>query len=180
VAASNPADAMGLLASCIEDDDPCIFIENVAMYGAPGPAPATGHRVPLGKAAIARAGSDVSVISYSRAAAEALAVAEKLAKDGVNVEVIDLRTIAPFDAETVLNSVTKTKRAVVVHEAIKPFGVGAEISARIHEELFDTLKRPVQRVASRYSAVPFSPALEQAYLFSQADIETAIRKTLEY
>lgn len=178
VTASNPAEAKGLLLSAIEDDDPTLFIENVAMYAAQGPAPTPGFKVPLGKANVRRQGSDVTVITYGRPVLDVDAVAEALAADGVSVEVIDLRTIAPFDEETVLNSVAKTNRAVVVHEAVKAFGVGGEISSRIHEELFGQLKRPVRRVGSKYSPVPFSPPLEQAFLSSREEITAAIKATL--
>lgn len=176
--ASNPADAKGLLLSCIEDDNPCIFIEHTLAYGVKGDAPPPDFRVPLGKARIAREGTDVSVIGYGSAIAKALAAADQLKKEGVSVEVVDLRTIAPFDEVAVLESVAKTRRAVVVHEAVKSFGVGAEISSRIHEELFGLLRAPVGRIGSAYAPVPFSPALEQAFLFSQTQIEAAIRKTL--
>jgi len=179
VTASNPADAKGLLLSCIFDDDPCIFIENTLAYGVSGPAPEPGYRVPLGKAAVAREGSDVTVIGYGPAIGHALAVAEEMVKDGVSVEVIDLRTIAPFDEAAVLASVGKTRRAVVVHEAVRKFGVGAEISSLIHERLFTDLKAPVQRVGSAYAPVPFSPVLEKAFLYSREDIAAAINRTME-
>jgi pyruvate dehydrogenase E1 component beta subunit len=178
VTASNPADAKGLLLSCIEDPDPCLFIENTAAYGQSGPAPEPGYKVPLGKAAIAREGSDVTVIGYGQVIGHALAVAKTLEADGVSVEVLDLRTIAPYDEAAVLASVGKTGRAVVVHEAVKKFGVGAEISSLIHENLFHSLKAPVARIGSAYAPVPFSPALEKAYLYSREEIEAAIRKTL--
>ena len=178
--ASNPADAKGLLLSCILDDDPCIFIENTLAYGVSGPAPEPGYRVPLGKAAVARAGSDVTVIAYGPPVVHALAVADALQANGISVEVIDLRTIAPFDEEAVLASVARTGRAVVVHEAVRKFGVGAEISSLIHENLFRGLKAPVQRVGSAYAPVPFSPALEKAFLYSAAEIERAIRSTMEF
>ena len=174
VTASNPADAKGLLLSAIEDEDPTIFIENFPTFGVQGPAPAPGYRVPLGKAAIAREGSDLTVVSYGRTVSDALVVAEELAGKGVSVEVVDLRTIAPFDETTVLNSVSKTKRAIVIHEAVRAFGVGAEISARINEELFGELKGPVRRVGALYSPVPFSPPLEQAFLPSRDQIRAAI------
>jgi pyruvate/2-oxoglutarate/acetoin dehydrogenase E1 component len=179
VAASNPADAKGLLASCIEDDNPCIVIDHIMGFQQKGPAPPPGHRVPLGKAAVARQGADATIISYGKAVNDALAVAQKMSDDGVSVEVIDLRTIAPFDEETVLNAVAKTRRAVVLHEAVKAYGVGAEVSSRIHEELFTDLKAPVARVGAKYSPVPFAPPLEKAYMFSHAEIEAAVRKTLE-
>jgi pyruvate dehydrogenase E1 component beta subunit len=179
VVPSNPADQQGLLTACIRDDDPCIFIESTPLIGFKGPRPPAGHMVPLGKAAIVRPGTDVTVITYGRPIHDALAVAQRLAEKGISVEVIDLRTIAPWDEKTVLNSVAKTKRAVTLHEAVKRFGPGAEISARIHEELFDTLKAPVQRVASKNGIVPFSSVLEKAYMWSQDDIEGAIMRTLD-
>jgi len=178
VTASNPADAKGLLLSAIEDDDPTLVIENIAMYGVQGPALAPGTKVPLGKASIRRKGADVTVIAYGRALLNVEAVAAALAEEGIDVEVVDLRTIAPFDEETVLASVAKTNRAVIVHEAVKSFGAGAEISSRIHEEHFGQLKRPVQRVGSKYSPVPFSPPLEQAFLYNQDEIRSAVRAAL--
>jgi len=179
VMASNPADAYGLLASAIEDDDPVIMIENILSYGIQGPAPAPGYRVPLGKAAIAREGNDATIIAYGKAVLDSLAAAEVLAGEGVSVEVIDLRTIAPFDEATVLASVAKTHRAVVVHEAVKAFGTGAEISSRIHEALFDTLKAPVGRVGGTFSPVPFSRPLEVAWIHSQEQIVAAVRATID-
>ncbi len=178
VAPSCPADAYGLMLSCIFDDDPCLFIENMPTYWNPGAPPVAGQRIPLGKANVLRAGGDVTVVSYSRTVADCVAVADKLAKDGVNVELIDLRTIAPYDAETVLASVGRTKRAVIVHEAVKPFGVGAEIAARINEELFGQLKAPVQRVGAAFSPVPFARPLESEFVPTQARIEAAIRQAL--
>ena len=180
VMASNPADAYGLLRSAIEDDDPVILIENILSYGIQGSAPTPGYRVPLGKAAITREGTDVSIISYGKAVLDALAVAEKLAAEGVSVEVVDLRTIAPFDEATVLASVGKTGRAVIVHEAVKAYGTGAEMSSRIHEELFGQLHAPVQRVGGTYSPVPFSSALEKAWIHSQDQITAAVRRTLDW
>lgn len=178
VAASNPADAYGLLYSSIMDPNPVIFIENTPTYFTKGPAPDPDHIVPLGKASVPREGSDISLITYSRGVGACHAVAEKLAAEGISCEVVDLRTIAPFDEETVLKSVAKTKAAVVVHEAVKNFGTGAEISSRIHEELFSELKGPVGRVGSGYAPVPFSPAIEKAWMFSEDDIEREIRKIL--
>lgn len=178
VAPSTPADAYGLLLSCIFDDDPCIFIENMPSYFVPGPAPVKGERIPIGKAKVVREGSHVTVISYSRTVHDALAVAEKLAKDDISVEVVDLRTIAPLDFETVCNSVAKTRRAVVVHEAQADFGVGAEIAARLHRELFGQLKAPVARLGAARSPVPFSKPLEMAYVPTQQRIADAIREVL--
>src|SRR3984893_11102676 len=129
VAPSCPADAYGLLLSCIFDDDPCLFIENMPSYWVPGPAPEAGVRIPLGRAHVLKAGTDVTLISYSRTVSDCVAVAEKLSKEGVSVEVVDLRTISPLEVDTVLQSVAKTRRAVIVHEAVRAFGVGAEIAA---------------------------------------------------
>lgn len=179
VVPSSPADAAGLLASCIFDDDPCLFIEDSMTRAQTGPAPPPNHRVPLGKANIVRAGSDVSVISYGRPINDSLKIAEKLAAEGISVEIVDLRTVSPLDSETVLKSVAKTRRAIVVHEAPRSFGVGAEVTAQIQEHLFGQLKAPVLRVASRDVAVPFSRVLEAEFLYKPSAIEAAIRQTLD-
>ncbi|MFL6877675.1 alpha-ketoacid dehydrogenase subunit beta [Pseudomonas marginalis] len=179
VAPSSPADAYGLMLSAIEDDDPVLFIENMPTYWTPGDAPERGKKIPLGKANILREGKDVTLITYSRRVLEASAVVQKLAEEGISVELIDLRTIAPMDTDTILASVAKTGRAVIVHEAVKPFGVGAEIASRIYESLFAQLKAPVQRVGSHFSPVPFSKPLEDAYVPGLDQIEAAIRATLK-
>ena len=178
VAPSSPADASGLMLSCIFDDDPCLFIENLPTYWNPGSPPQVGQRIPLGKANVLREGSDVTLISYSRTVHDCAIVADKLAKEGIQVEVIDLRTISPLDEAALLKSVAKTGRAVVVHEAVRKFGVGAEIAALLNEHLFGQLKAPVQRIGSNQSPVPFSKTLETAFVPQQSGIEAAIRKTL--
>jgi acetoin:2,6-dichlorophenolindophenol oxidoreductase subunit beta len=175
---SNPADAYGLLRSAIDDEDPVIFVEHLAGYWTPGTAPVRGHSIPLGKANVVKVGKDVTLIGYSRSMLDIPIVAAKLAQDGIDCEIIDLRTVSPLDTDTLLTSVKKTGRAVVVHEAVKSFGVGAEISARIHESLFRELKAPVQRVASQDSPVPFAKQLEAAFLYSRESIENAVRATL--
>jgi pyruvate dehydrogenase E1 component beta subunit len=180
VVPSNPADQKGLLLSCIFDDDPCVFIESTLLAGATGPAPAPGVRVPIGKASVIRTGSDVTLVGYGRPIIDMLAVADRLAGDSISVEVIDLRTIVPMDMPTVLASVQKTRRAIVVHEAVRSFGVGAELCARINEEMFDLLAAPVQRVTAKDAPVPFARALEQAFLWSQAEIEAAVRTAVNY
>ncbi|MEC9358549.1 MAG: alpha-ketoacid dehydrogenase subunit beta [Pseudomonadota bacterium] len=174
---SNPSDAYGLMLSSIFDDDPVIFVEHMGGYWTPGEAPERGKRIPLGKARIAKPGKDVTVIGYSRSMMDIPVVAKKLAGEGIDCEVIDLRTVSPLDMDTILESVKKTGRVVVVHEACRSFGVGAEISARIHESLFKELKAPVQRVASKDCPVPFAKSLETAFIYSHADIENAIRAT---
>lgn len=175
---SNPADAYGLLLSCIFDDDPCIFIENFLSYGQSGPAPVPGQRVPIGVAAVTRPGKDATVVTYGPQVAPALKVADKLAGEGVEVEVIDLRTISPWDKQTVLTSVAKTGRAVISHEAVRAFGVGAEIAATIQEELWGSLKAPVRRVGAPSCPVPYSRPLEMAFTPGEIQIEAAIRATL--
>jgi len=179
VVPSTPADAKGLLSSCIFDDDPCLFIEDGVTRALTGPAPPPGHRVPLGKAHVARSGSDVSVIGYGRPLRDTLVIAERLAQEGIQVEVVDLRTVSPLDTDGILKSVAKTRRAVVVHEAPRSFGVGAEVAARIQEHLYGQLAAPVLRVASRDVTVPFAKVLETEYLYKPTEIESAIRRTLE-
>ena len=178
VAPSSPSEAYGLMLSCIFDDDPCLFIENMPTYWNPGELPVPGQRIPLGKARVVREGSDVTVIAYSRILQDCAAVADKLAKEGIAVELIDLRTIAPLDEAALLASVGKTRRAVVVHEAVRPFGVGAEIAALLNEHLFGQLKAPVQRVGAQHCPVPFSKPLEMAFVPQQPAIEAAVRKAL--
>jgi pyruvate/2-oxoglutarate/acetoin dehydrogenase E1 component len=178
VAPSSPAEAAGLLRSCIGDDDPCLFIENLPSYWTQGPAPAPGLRIPLGKANVVRVGSDVTVIGYSRVVTDLETTAAKLADERISVEVIDLRTISPWDRATVLASVAKTRRAIVVHEAVRNFGVGAEIAATLQEELFGVLRAPIKRLASPNAPVPFSKPLEAGFVPGPAAIEAAIRDLL--
>jgi len=178
VAPSTPADAYGLMLSCIFDDDPCIFIENLPLYFVPGEAPVPGQRVPIGKARVVQEGSDITLISYSKTLHEVIAVAKGLAKEGISAEVIDLRSISPLDMDTIIASASKTGRVVVAHEAQVDFGVGAEISARLHKELFGQLKAPVARVGAARSPVPFSKPLETAFVPTRERILAAIRETL--
>ena len=180
VTPSNPADAQGLMRAAIACNDPVIFIENILCYGLTGDAPPAGHRVPLGKAAIAREGSDCTIVTYGRTVLDALEVAGQLADEGISVEVIDLRTIAPYDEETVTASVRKTGRAIVLHEAVKAYGTGAEIAARLNEKLFGELKAPVQRIGGAFSAVPMANVLEQAWIPGKDAIKDAVRATLNW
>lgn len=174
VAPSNPADGYGLLRSAIEDDDPVIFIENLPTYWTPGPAPVPGSRVPLGKAAIARQGSDLTIVAYSRSVLEALGAAQIVAEKGISVEVVDLRTISPWDRETVIASATKTGRVLLVHEAVRKHGIGAEIAADLNEVLFGKLKAPIRRLGAPFAPVPFSKPLEDAFAPNAARIADAI------
>lgn len=179
VVPSNPADAKGLLTSCVFDDDPCVFIEQTMIYFVPGPVPAGEHRVPLGVADIRRPGSDVTIVSYGRQVAEALAAAKQLEEAGIDAEVIDLRTLVPLDTETLFASVARTGRAVIVHEAVVRGGYGAEISAQITEQLFDSLRAPVQRVGGKNTPVPYARDLERAFLPSVGDIVDAAQRTMK-
>lgn len=163
VAPSNPADAYGLMRAAINDPDPVLFIENLPDYWRQGEAPVPGHVVPLGKARVAREGTDVTIISYSRVLNEAVAAAEELAGAGISAEVIDLRTISPWDKQTVFASVAKTGRCLITHEAVTEFGVGAEIAATLQTEFFGKLKAPVGRLGAPYAPVPFSNPLEAAF-----------------
>ena len=178
VTPSNPADAQGLMKSAIACNDPVIFIENILCYGVEGDDPGAGHSVPLGKAAVAREGSDCTLITYGRCVLDALEVAGKLAGEGISVEVIDLRTIAPYDRETVTASARKTRRAVVLHEAVREFGTGAEIAANLSADLFRQLEAPVERLGGAFSAVPMAKVLEQAWIPNKDKIEAAVRKTM--
>lgn len=163
VAPSNPADAYGLMRAAIDDPDPVLFIENLPNYWLPGAPPEPGSVIPLGKARIAKEGSDVTIVSYSRVMNEATAAVKAIEEAGVSAELIDLRTVSPWDKETVLASVRKTGRCLIAHEAVAQFGVGAEIAATLSSELFGTLRKPVVRLGAPYAPVPFSKPLEAAY-----------------
>lgn len=172
------ADAKGLLLTCIFDDDPCIHLEQTMNYFTAGPVPTGEHFLPLGEADVKREGADVSVITYGREVDMALSVAESLQSDGVSVEVLDLRWLVPLDEEAILASVAKTKRAVVVHQAVRRGGVGAEISSLIHENVFGELQHPVVRVAAPNTPIPYAFDLEQAFLPGPDDIRAGIQQAL--
>src|ERR1700743_2990308 len=158
---STPRDGKGLLASAIFDEDPCLFVETIRLQGKKGPVPVDpGFRIPLGQADIKRSGSDVSLISYGRAVHEALAAAETLASQGVSAEVVDLRTLVPLDVDTIVESVRRTRRAVIIHDAVQFAGPGAEIAAILQSELFDELDPPVERAPPGFTPTPAAAALE--------------------
>ena len=176
---STPRDAKGLLTSAIFDPDPCVFVETVITYGVRGPVPVDpAFSIPLGQADLKRPGSDVTVVTYGRGVFDALSAAAPLAAEGVDVEVLDLRTLVPLDTERILESVGKTKRAVVAHYATAFAGPGAEVAATIAEGLFGELRAPVQRVGARFAPIPSSSVLEAAALPSAAAIIDAVRRTL--
>ncbi|MFQ5356459.1 MAG: pyruvate dehydrogenase complex E1 component subunit beta [Mariprofundaceae bacterium] len=173
---SNPADAKGLLKSAIRDDDPVIFIENEISYGDIGEVADSDYTIPLGSASIKRSGDDVTIIAHSRMANLALEAAGELAKQGVEAEVIDPRTIKPLDEATILKSVARTNRAVVVEEGWRFSGIGAEISARIMEKGFDDLDAPVLRVSGADVPMPYAVNLEALALPSVENIIEATRQ----
>lgn len=173
---SNPADTYGLLRAAIQDPNPVVFIENRLQYGMKGPQPPADHLVPIGRAAVARAGTDVTVVSVSRMVQECLAAAEVLAGEGTSVEVIDLRTVAPLDTATIVASVQRTGRVLIAHEAVVPFGIGAEIAAVVGQEAFWALDAPIERVGAAATPAPYAPGLEAAWLPGRDDIAAAIRR----
>jgi len=180
---SNAADAKGLLATAIRMQDPVLFLEHKALYRAAAarrPTPPQDFTLPFGKARVVREGTDLTLVAYGMMVPQSLKVAEEMANDGVDVEVIDLRTIVPFDRETVLNSVKKTNRALVVYEDQEFIGFGAEISAQIADEAFTHLDAPVRRVAAEFTPIPFAHALERAVLPSADGILTAARNLVAF
>lgn len=161
VAPSNPADAKGLLRTAMRDDDPVIYLENKSITAKRGPVPEDDHWVPLGEASVVLEGSDVTLVTYSAMTIRGEEAATRLSENhGISVELIDLRSLWPLDFDTVSRSVIKTGRVVVAHEAWHTSGYGAELSARIGEELFDHLRAPVVRVGANRAPIPFSPSLE--------------------
>ncbi len=173
---STPADTYGLLRAAIQDPNPVIFIENRLLYGMKGPQPPADHIVPIGTARVAWEGTDVTVVSVSRMVHEAVAAAQCLAAEGVSVEVIDLRSVAPLDMTAVLDSVRKTGRLLIAHEAVVPFGIGAEIAATVARDAFWDLDAPIERVGAGATPPPYAPDLERAWLPDRDDIAAAVRR----
>jgi pyruvate dehydrogenase E1 component beta subunit len=178
VAPSSPAEAYGLLKSAIRLGDPVLFIEHKRLYTMKESIAENAELPAIGKARIARAGEDVTLIAYSAMVTSAHEAAAQLAAEGVSVEVIDLRTLMPLDMPTIAASVTKTHRAIIAHEAVRNGGLGAEIAARVADELFDELDAPVLRVACPFAPIPFAPELERALLPGADNIVRAIRAQL--
>ena len=174
---ATPYDVKGILKSAIRDDNPVIVVENKTLHGLKGQIPEEEYLVPIGKADVKREGTDATVIATSRMLHESLKAADRLAEEDISVEVIDLLSISPWDKETVFNSISKTHRLIIAHEAVKSFGAGAEISATVAEEILDELDAPVMRVAAPFVPVPFS--LEKAYLPDADDVFSAVKKTLD-
>ena len=176
---SNPYDAKGLLKSAIRDNNPVIFIESRTLYGKKGLVPENEYFVEIGSANIVKEGKDITIIAFHTMVEKAAIAAETLLKEGINVEIIDPRTLAPLDFLTIANSIKKTKRAIIVHNSWKRFGIGAEIAALIQEKLFDYLDAPVMRIGVKEMPIPASPALEPLVLPNENDIVREIRKMVE-
>jgi pyruvate dehydrogenase E1 component beta subunit len=176
---SSPHDVKGLMVAAVRDDNPTVVILNKRMLGTKGPVPEEIYEIPFGQANVMRAGTDVTIIAVGRMAVEAMAAATRLAEAGIEVEVIDVRTVQPLDSAAILDSVRRTNRAVVVHEAVTFGGIGAEISAQIQEEAFDYLDAPVLRIGAPFSPVPFSPVLERAYIPDSNRIANGVHRLLE-
>jgi pyruvate dehydrogenase E1 component subunit beta len=178
VAPATPSDAAGLLRTAIRGKDPVIFLENAALYGMKGDVPDSDFALPFGAAAIARRGRDATVIAYSRMLHVALAASDQLANDGIETEVINLRTLRPLDVGTIVESVARTHHAIVLQEQWKPFGAAAEISMRIYEEAFDQLDAPIERVTGADVPMPYARTLELATVPHEAAIIEAVKKAL--
>ena len=178
VAPGTPADAKGLLKSAIRSDDPVLFLEHATLYQLRGEVPEGEHLVPIGRSAIQRPGRDVTLVTYSKMLEVSQRAAGELAKEGVDVEIVDLRTLRPLDMGPVLDSFRKTNRAVIVEEGWRSYGVGAEIAARIYEEAFDYVDAPIGRVAQKEVPLPYNRNLEQMALPQEKDIIQAVREVL--
>ena len=176
VAPATPADAKGLLKASIRNDNPVVFLEHELLYNSKGEVPSDGeHLVPLGKAAVPRQGTDVTIIAYSRMSVLSLQAAQMLEKDGISCEVVDLRSLAPLDTETFLESARKTSRAVVVSECWKTCGVGSEIASLVFEDCFDILSAPVKRISGLDVPMPYSRKIEKLCIPQVEDIVAAVR-----
>ena len=173
---ATPADAKGLLVSAIRDDNPVVFLEHKLLYGIEGEVDDDLYEIPIGKGKVVREGSDVTIVATALMVHRALEAAEILAKDGISVEVVDPRSLVPLDKDCILDSVRKTHALVVVHEAVKNAGAGAEIAAMVAEEAIEYLDAPIVRIGAPFCPVPFSPTLEQAYMPSVEKIVQAVRE----
>jgi pyruvate dehydrogenase E1 component beta subunit len=173
-----PSDAKGLLKSAIRDPNPVVFIEDLGLYFVPGPVPSEEYLTPIGRAEVARQGRDVTVVAWSKMVGVALRAAEEIAPEGIEMEVVDLRTLVPLDKETLLFSVRKTGRLVVLHEATRTGGFAGEVAAVVMEEAFADLKAPLRRVTGPDIPVPASPPLERFYIPNEAKLIAAVKEIL--
>jgi pyruvate dehydrogenase E1 component beta subunit len=180
VAPSSPYDAKGLMNTAIRDDNPVVFIEHKKLYAVKGEVPEESYTLPFGKAEIKREGKDITLVATSELVNRSLRVAEEMAQEGIDVEIVDPRTLRPLDQETILQSVRKTGRLIVADEGPVTCGVTAEISARVAEQALEYLEAPILRVGSPDTPVPFSPPLEKIYIPDEDDVRDAIRKMQAY
>jgi pyruvate dehydrogenase E1 component beta subunit len=178
VAPGTPYDAKGLLKSAIRGEDPVMFIENATLYQTRGEVPEEEFLEPIGVSKIQRAGSDVTIISYSKMLQSSLQAAEKLSQEGIEAEVVDLRTLRPLDMGPIVESFKKTNRAVIAEEGWRSYGIGAEVSSRLYEEAFDFVDAPIQRVAQTEVPLPYNHDLEQMALPQVEDIIDAVKEVL--
>ena len=178
VAPGTPADAKGLLKAAIRSNDPVMFIEHATLYQTRGEVPEGDFIVPIGKSTVQRPGKDVTIVTYSKMLELSLKAADQLAKEGVEAEIVDLRTLRPLDMAPVIESFKKTNRAVIVEEGWKSYGVGAEITTRIYEEAFDYVDAPVKRVAQKEVPLPYNRTLEQSAIPNVEDIIQAVKEVL--
>jgi pyruvate dehydrogenase E1 component beta subunit len=178
VAPGTPADAKGLLKAAIRSNDPIFFIEHATLYQARGEVPEGDYIVPIGKSTVQRPGKDVTIVTYSKMLELSLKAADQLSKEGIEVEIVDLRSLRPLDMEPVITSFKKTNRAVIVEEGWKSFGVGAEVMARIYEQAFDYVDAPILRVAQKEVPLPYNRKLEQMALPQVEDIINAVKEVL--
>jgi pyruvate dehydrogenase E1 component beta subunit len=178
VAPGTPEDAKGLLKSAIRSDDPVLFIESATLYQSRGEVAEGENLIPIGKSKIQRPGKDVTIVTYSKMVETSMKAANQLAQEGIDVEIVDLRTLRPLDLEPVLESFKKTNRAVIVEEGWRSFGVGAEVASRIYEEAFDYVDAPIQRVAQKEVPLPYNRTLEQLALPQVGDVIKAVKEVL--
>jgi pyruvate/2-oxoglutarate/acetoin dehydrogenase E1 component len=176
---STPADARGLLWSSIYEDNPVIFFEHRTLYGVKGPVPDEIEPIDLGRARVHREGTDVTVVATGRLVYESLKAAQQAEEKGISVEVVDPRTLLPLDEETIVESVAKTHRCVVAHEAVMRMGFGAEVAAVVQYEAFDELDAPIERVGAKFTPIPFAPVMEEFVIPHAADVLAAIERTVE-
>ena len=176
---ASPYDAKGLIVGAIRDDNPTIVVLNKRMLGVKGHVPEELYAIPFGVANVVREGNDATIVALGRMVPEAVKAAAKLEESGISVEIIDPRTVQPLDTATIVASVKKTNRVLIVHEAVEFGGIGAEISSQVQEEAFDFLDAPVARLAAPFAPVPYAPILENAYVPDAPRIEAAVRRLLE-
>ena len=178
VAPGTPADAKGLLKAAIRSQDPVMFIEHATLYQMRGEVPEGDYVVPIGKSIVQRPGRDVTIVTYSKMLELSLKAADKLSQEGIEAEIVDLRSLRPLDMDPVIESFKKTNRAVVVEEGWPSYGVGAEISSRIYEQAFDYVDAPIKRVAQKEVPLPYNRTLEQMAIPNVDDIISAVKEVL--